>query len=96
MLLDGLEVLGDLDERGVSDDGDLEGIFENEVGNVASTEAVSSSSESGDSLGLESGDDLVKRRTNGVGAVLAEPGSEVKVGAAEGALGDGILVQVWN
>lgn len=94
VLLDRLEVLGHLDERRVSDDGDLENVVEDEVGHVASTEAVAGSSKRGDSLSLECGDDLVQRRASNVAAVLSEPGAEVKVGAAELALGNGIAVQV--
>lgn len=72
-LLELLQVLGGLEERGMRDDGSLDDAVEREVEDVPRAEAVAGRTEGRDAFRFEAFDDLVERGARLVGAVVREP-----------------------
>ena len=89
-----LEVIGDLEQRGVAHGDRLDLVREREVEADTRTEAVAHSTELGHAVGLERGDDGARDLLDALAGVLAEPGHEVEVGAGVQRIGrDGVGVE---
>ena len=89
-----LEVIGNLEQRGVAHGHRLDLVREREVEADTRTEAVAHSPELGHALGLERGNNGARNLLDALARVLAEPGHEVEVGARVQRVGrDGVGVE---